>query len=322
MASSGTMKTALRPQLTVWAFTFSATDPGGWQSTFDVAIAADRAGVDRVGLTGEHVAFGEDLESYSKPERGGRRGGKQPTGPDGHYIEPIVTMSMIAAKTSRIRFIPNILLAALRRPVILAKMTSTLDVLSGGRLDLGVGVGWQKEEYDAAGLDFEKRGRQLDQALEVCQLLWREPRASYSSTDLSFENIHMMPKPVAAAGVPIWVSGTVSAPVMRRLARFGVGWIPWAADASDEALPAAILRMRERVADFGRDPTHIQVAGNLPLVKGGDGTPAIGPTMERLPSLVEAGVTDFRAQLPIPREINAAEDYLAEWVAAFRAVTV
>ncbi len=71
-----------------------------------------------------------------------------------------------------------ILLAALRRPVVLAKQLATLDVLSGGRVDLGVGIGWQREEYEAAGLDFATRGRLLDDSLEVCQTLWREPRAS------------------------------------------------------------------------------------------------------------------------------------------------
>jgi probable F420-dependent oxidoreductase len=311
-----------RPQLTTWAVTLSPEDPGSWQATFDSVIAADRAGVDRVALTGEHVVFGEHLEAYADPALGGRAGGEQVTGPDGHYIEPVVAMSMIAAMTKRIRFIPNIMLAALRNPVVLAKMTSTLDMLSGGRLDLGVGVGWQREEYAAAGLDFAGRGRRLDHVLEVCQLLWREQRASYSSPELSFENIHMMPKPVQLGGVPIWVSGTVSAPAMRRLARFGSGWLPWGdAGFSEDALIADIARMREAVAGFGRDPAEFQVAGTLPIIRNTDGQPAIGPSMEKVPALVGAGITDFRAQLPVPRDLNAAEDYLAAWVEAFRTAT-
>src|SRR5207244_6389538 len=128
---------------------------------------------------------------------------------------------------SRIRLATNILVAALRRPAVLAKSTATLDVLSGGRLDLGVGVGWQREEYDAAGLDFENRGRLLDHTLEVCQTLWREQRAAYDSPLLQFEKIHMMPKPVQPGGVPIWVSGTVNQNVVRRVAGCGSGWLPW-----------------------------------------------------------------------------------------------
>ena len=85
------------------------------------------------------------------------------------------------ASPTRVRLGTNILLAALRRPVVLAKTAATLDVLSGGRLDLGVGVGWQREEYEAAGLDFDGRGRLLDHTLEVCQTLWREPARDVSS---------------------------------------------------------------------------------------------------------------------------------------------
>ena len=312
----------MKPQLTTWALTFSAEAPQGWQASFDAAVAADRAGVDRIALTGEHVVFGENLEAYARPELGGIEGGVQVTGPDGHYIEPIVTMSMIAALTERIRFTSHILLAALRRPIVLAKMAATLDALSGGRLDLGIGVGWQREEYEAAGLRFEDRGRQLDHTLEVCQLLWREPRAVYASPELSFEKLHMMPKPANPDGVPIWVSGTVTPPAMRRLARFGAAWIPWGdALTSEEGLLAAIPRMRESVARHGRDPLEIQVVGNLPMASGSDGMPDLAATMDRLPPLVEAGVTDFRAMLPLPADVNAAEDYLSEWVEGFRTAT-
>src|SRR5207249_10197945 len=101
----------------------------------------------------------------------------------------------IAGSTARIRLSTGSLLAALRRPVVLAKAAATLDVLSGGRLDLGVGVGWQREEYDAAGLDFAQRGRLLDHTLAVCRTLWREARASYADDHLEFDAIQQMPKP-------------------------------------------------------------------------------------------------------------------------------
>lgn len=120
------------------------------------------------------------------------------------------------------------LVAALRGPAVLAETAATLDVLSAGRLDLGVGVGRQAAEYDAAGLAFADRGRLLDQALEVCQLLWRQPAATYAGAALSFTRLHQMPKPAQEGGVPVWVSGTVNRRAMRRLARYGTGWIPWA----------------------------------------------------------------------------------------------
>src|SRR5438309_10906013 len=216
---------------------FAPTAPGRWLPMLDRARAADEAGIDRL-FVSDHVVFGEHIDAYGRPELGGTEGGRQPTGPDGHWLEPLTVLSTIAAITSRVRLATGILLAALRRPVVLAKAAATLDVLSGGRLDLGVGVGWQREEYEAAGLDFDARGRLLDHTLEVCQTLWRDQRASYSSPELSFEAIHMMPKPVNPNGVPIWVSGTVSPRPMRRLAQFGTGWIPWgkAADNTDDLL--------------------------------------------------------------------------------------
>jgi probable F420-dependent oxidoreductase len=297
---------------------FYAEDPGGWQQLLDVTRAADRAGVDRVALSGEHVVFGEHLENYRRPELGGRADGEQPTNPDGHFMEPITTIAHLTALTTRTRFTNTILLAALRRPMVLAKMAATIDVLSNGRLDLWVGVGWQREEYGAAGLAFDQRGRLLDQTLEVCQLLWRERRASYSSPDLSFEGIHMMPKPVQPGGVPIWVSGMVQRRAMRRLARYGAGWIPWSTD--DNNIFESIPRMRDAVASLGRDPSTVQVAGKLPVVAGRDGEPAIDPSMERVPELLDAGVTDIRALLPVPNDLSAAEDYLTPWVEAFREV--
>jgi probable F420-dependent oxidoreductase len=303
-------------QLSTILPSFSAEDPGGWSRLFTIAKAADAAGVDR-GVVSDHVVFGERLEEYSKPEVGGAAGAKQPTGPDGHWLEPITTLSVIAGMTSRLRLGTNIVIAALRRPVVFAKSTSTLDVLSGGRLDLGVGVGWQSEEYDAAGLSFEGRGKLLDHTLEVCQTLWREKRASYSSPLLSFEKIHMMPKPLQSGGVPFWIAGTIRGSTLKRLARFGSGWIPWGPDAAN--LTESIPRLKEELEKLGRNTDDLQVVGYLPVVKGADGDMDIDRTMEKLPPLIAAGVTDFRSALTMTVAADQAEDKLRRLVTAFRA---
>ena len=274
--------------------------------------------MDRV-LVSDHVVFGENMEAYGRPESGGVVGGKQPTGPDGHWLEALTTLAVVCGMTSHVRLGTNILIAALRRPVVLAKSAATLDVLSGGRLDLGVGIGWQREEYEAAGLDFGARGRQLDLTLEVCQTLWRESRAGVDVPGLSFDAIHMMPKPLQPGGVPIWVSGRLNERVARRLARFGSGWIPWGEDADD--LTGSIPRMREAVAAAGGDGEGIQVAGMLPAVRREDRGIDLDATMERVVTLVEAGVTDFRAYLPVPSGYDAAVDYLRGIADAFHDAT-
>ncbi len=312
------------PQLSVGLRSFAADDPGTWEPLFERARLLDRAGIDRL-LVSDHVVFGEHLEEYGRPEVGGTHGGVQPTGPDGHWLEPLTTLSVLAGMTDRIHLGTNILIAALRRPAVLAKSAATLDVLSGGRLDLGVGVGWQREEYEAAGLDFDRRGRLLDHTLEVCQTLWREPRASLASTELRFEGIHQMPKPTQPRGVPLWISGRVNPAVARRLARFGAGWIPWGDDAVEVAV--AIGRMRAAVAEAAAssglacDPERLGVAGQLPEVRADDGGLDVAATMAGVPALVEAGVTDFRASLRIPTDPAQAEDHLGRVVEAFHQVT-
>jgi probable F420-dependent oxidoreductase len=286
-----------------------------WRPMLEAAQLMDRSGIDRL-VVSDHVVFGEHLEEYARPEIGGTRGGVQPTGPDGHWLEPMTTLSVIAGMTSRIRLGTNILIAALRRPVVLAKAAATLDVLSDGRLDLGVGVGWQREEYEAAALNFDERGQLLDQSLDLCQTFWREQRANYDSDGLSFKGIHMMPKPVQPGGVPFWVSGTVNPRVVRRLARFGSGWIPWGDDARDVA--TGIDRMREAVSSAGRDPSGLRIVGGLRAVRRPDRSVDIDQTMEAVPDLVAAGVTDLRCEFSLPKDAGAAEDFARAVVVAFR----
>ena len=275
--------------------TYSADDPGSWEWVIEAAEVMDRAGVDRVVLP-DHVVFGEHLEQYADPSQGGRAGGRQPTGPDGHWLEPLTTLAVIAGRTSRIRLGTNILIAALRRPVVLAKTLATLDVLSGGRVDLGVGVSWQREEYEAAGLDFGERGRLLNETLETCQRLWRENPV---------DGIHMMPKPRQPGGVPVWVSGSINPAVVRRLARFGAGWIPWAVDPAE--MGPEVTRMQAELAKLERDPAGIRILAALP-----------DDRFDLVAEWAGAGVTDFRVEAPFSgRAISAGA--VEEVVARFRA---
>jgi probable F420-dependent oxidoreductase len=303
-------------QLSTGLASFAAEDPGDWDHLLSRARLLDLAGVDRL-VVSDHVVFGEHLDEYGRPEVGGQAGGRQPTGPDGLWLEPLTTLAVVAGATERIRLGTNILLAALRRPAVLAKSAATLDVLSKGRLDLGVGVGWQREEYEAAGLDFERRGRQLDHTLEVCQVLWRETRASYDSPELRFDAIHAMPKPVQPGGVPLWISGTVQPRVARRIARFGSGWIPWGPAAAD--LPSGIPQMRAALEAIDHDPSDLQIVGTLTASRDADRNVDVDQTVAAVPALVEAGVTDVRINVPLPADDDAALAMMSDFVAAFRA---
>jgi probable F420-dependent oxidoreductase len=305
------------PALSIQPLNFAAEDPGpgGWQPLLDQARAADAAGVDRL-VVSEHVVLGENLDAYADPEAGGIEGGRQPTGPDGHWLDPLVVLSMWAALTTRTRLMTGILIAALRRPATLAKTLSTLDVLSGGRLDIGVGVGWQKEEYEANGVPHAHRGARLDETLDICQVLWRDRRAAYLSDEVRFEKIHCMPKPLQRGGVPIWISGRLSAAVLRRIVRFGSGWIPWGDDAENPA--AGVARIRDALEAAGRSPDGFQVSAALPIARGDDRSVDLDRSVAAVPRMIEAGITDFRASLPIPAEHDAALDTLAPIAHAFR----
>lgn len=308
----------MSPQISLQLKTFTDDPSHDWDATLALGAAMDAAGVDRVVIS-DHVVFGENPDAYADPRLGGIAGGRQPTGPDGQWLDPLIVLTALAATTTRIRLGTAVLLAALRRPAVLAKQLATLDVLSGGRLDLGVGVGWQREEYEAAGLVFEHRGRLLDHTLEVCQTLWTQQRSSYASPELSFDNIHQMPKPVQPGGVPIWVSGTVNDAVARRLARFGTGWIPWGPAIRDPA--GAIAAMKNRITGLGGDPTGLQVLGHAKTVKRADGSLDPAATVASAPALVAAGVTDVRVTCSLPRDAERATKLLSELVEAFRAAT-
>ncbi|MCU1484550.1 MAG: family F420-dependent class oxidoreductase [Actinomycetia bacterium] len=302
------MTGAPTPQLSFSLPTFSAEDPGGWGHLRDRAKIAEEAGIDRV-VVSDHVVFGENLDAYGNPATGGTVGGKQPTGPDGHWLDPFTVLTYVAGFTEHVRLGTNIMIAALRRPVVLAKELATLDVLSGGRVDLGVGVGWQREEYEAAGLEFDGRGRLLDHTIEVCQTLWREQRASFEDELLRFENIHQMPKPLQSGGVPIWVSGTYNANVLRRLTAYGSAWIPWGPAAAD--LATVIPQVKQAMKDGGRtDADQLQVVGYLPMADGALDVAAAEP-------LVAAGVTDFRCSFKFTGEYAADKALVSSVVEAF-----
>ena len=195
---------------------------------------------------------------------------------------------------------------------MLAKSLSTLDVLSDGRLDIGVGVGWQREEYEAAGLDFGERGRLLDECLELCTTVWRETPATLNVAGSVIERLHQMPAPIQEGGVPIWISGRTTGRVARRLARFGTGWIPWGDDALD--LATSIPRMRQLVVEAGGDPTGLRVVGNLPPANALDGD--VDAVMTAAESSIASGATDLVARIPVP-DRAAVDDVYGAWAEAF-----
>jgi probable F420-dependent oxidoreductase len=317
MTSKQTFAT-VEPKLAIGLHNWSIDEPDSWQFLLDRAVAADRAGIDQL-VVSDHVVFGENLDAYAKSELGGRDGGRQPTGSDGHWLEPLTLLSMIAAQTTAIRLSTGVLLAALRRPVVLAKTVTTLDVLSGGRLDLGVGIGWQREEYDAAGLPFAKRGKLLDHTLSVCEALWTNSPASYQSEELQFEKIHCKPGPLQPGGIPVWVSGTINERVLQRVVRFGSGWIPWG-DFTENPVPG-IEPIHRALRDAGRDVDGFKIRGMLPVRADDKGRIDLAKSVAPAPRLIDAGVTHLQLNLPLANEYHTVFEQLSEAVDVFDKAT-
>ena len=171
--------------------------------------------------TVEHVVIPHD---YKTPYPYARSG-KIPGGEDVAIPDPLLPLAYAAAVTSRIRLATGILILPQRHPLYVAKEVATLDVLSRGRVILGIGSGWLKEEFDALGLDFHQRGARTDEAVAAMRALWREDTASFHGKHFDFHDLKSFPKPVQSGGVPIHVGGHSPA-AARRAGRMGDGFFP------------------------------------------------------------------------------------------------
>jgi len=169
---------------------------------------------------GEHVVLFDEME-FPYP---GSPDGKLPV-PDGCGLpDTVVTLSFLASVTSKIRFGTGVSLIPQRNPIYTANEFATLDYLSGGRVDLGVGVGWCKEEVLACGYNWEDRGERCNEMLELMIKLWTEPVTNHHGKHFQVEGCRMDPKPIQTPHIPLIIGG-YSPPAMRRAAKYGSGWL-------------------------------------------------------------------------------------------------
>lgn len=231
------------------------------EGVVDVAVSAEAAGFESL-WTVEHVIWPESYSSeypYSPT-------GKMPGDASSPLPDPLIWLSFAAAHTSTIRLATGILIVPQRNPLVLAKTIATLDVLSGGRFDLGIGVGWLEEEFDALGVPFADRGARTDDYIAAMQALWASDNASYQGPFANFDNVTTNPKPVQGQ-VPIVVGGHSKA-AARRAGRLGNGFFP--GRGSVEQLGELIDVAHQTAADAGRDPEAIEMTAGHPGLFGDD----------------------------------------------------
>jgi probable F420-dependent oxidoreductase len=191
--------------------------------------------------------------------------GEFPRGSRGDRHEQLTAVAYLAAKTSRLRFLTSVMVVPHRPAVLTAKILSTIDVLSAGRLFVGIGAGWLKEEFEAIGApNFAERGTVTDEYLQAFRELWTAQEPRFEGRFVKFAGIFFAPKPVQKPHPPIWVGGESGA-AMRRAARLGDGWYPIGSNPQYRLntlsrYQAAVDRLRKLTKEAGRDPSSVALA--------------------------------------------------------------
>ena len=216
----------------------------GPQGVARFARAVEAIGYDHIDVF-DHVVMGFP--------RDGRPPGPYPAGMP--ILEALMTLSYVAGVTSRVTLGTEVLVLPQRQPVLVAKQVSTLDTLSGGRVRLGVGVGWQESEYDALGEDFRDRGVRMDEAIRLLRACWSDAQLDVDEPHYKMVAMGMEPKPPQGRALPIWIGGRSEA-AYRRVAHLGDGWLAGGMP-DNESTRAAIESIRRHAEAAGRDPASI-----------------------------------------------------------------
>lgn len=262
--------------------------PGGdLRSVLEVGRAADRAGLHSIHF-GEHLLVGPRTDAY-------------PYGPFVHddatpWPDPITTLAAVAAVTERVRLATGVVLAPLRPAAVLAKAVATLDVLSGGRVELGVGTGWQREEYDAVGVPWKERHDRLAEGIAACRALWGEQPVTFRGRFTDVEGCWALPRPVQAR-VPVLFGVRMTAASAARIADLGDGWCPVGLQLDELRHGIALLAAAFEAA--GRDPATMVVRNRPPQPLDAHGRIDIDRTLAAAAPEVAAGVNVVAVGPPV-----------------------
>lgn len=238
-----------------WGIVFSSTSCPDPDRAVALAKLAEEAGFDSLWAP-EHIVVPAEYEPLYEASADGTL---NRLGSRGGVPDPLIWFSFVASHTSRIKFGTGVMLLTERNPVHTAKEAATLDFLSQGRLMLGIGVGWCKEEYDALGVPWANRGARLDEYIDAVRALWLEPQATYQGKFVNFRKAQSEPKPFNGT-IPLHIGGT-SEPAARRAGRTGDGFFPaiFPTENVYTLLPQLLGWVRESAREYGRDPDKIEI---------------------------------------------------------------
>ena len=288
---------------------FGAQIPA-WHWHWDVSEVRDWVqGVEAIGLDfvsmADHVTFAYELSD--RPTRG-------PYQDDVHQHEVLITLAWVAAQTSRVALQTNVLVLPQREPVLVAKQAAEIDVLSGGRFRLGIGVGWQEPEFEALGVSFRQRPSRMEEAIHVLRACWTEEPVNFEGRYTTIREMSMLPKPVTPGGPPLLFGGFSDA-ALDRAARLGDGWIA-PVQSNIDHLIGFTEQIRAALERHAREAEEFPIQWLPPLDTD------IGSTRRTLTAARDAGITRIGIGMPnYDREgAIAVDDYLRHIESAWREI--
>jgi probable F420-dependent oxidoreductase len=268
-----------------------------------VATSAERAGFATL-WSGEHVVMVDESASRYPYSADGRIA--VPSEAD--WLDPMIGLSFVAAATSTIGIATGVLLLPEHNPVLVAKQAATLDLLSGGRFTLGIGVGWSREEFDALGVPFERRVTRTAEYVEAIRTLWRDDVASFRGDFVAFDSVRVNPKPSRGGRIPIVLGGNGDA-ALRRVADWGDGWYGFNVDGTSEA--ARLMEtIRGACAERDRDVDELHLAVAL-----------ADPQPSDAAELAELGVDELVLVAGPPHHADDAARWVTELAARWLPLT-
>jgi len=214
-------------------------------------------------MIADHIVFPSETQSrYPYTVSGAFPG-------HGDAMEQLTLMAFVAAKTTTLRLVTSVMILPYRNPVLTAKMLATIDVLSRGRVTVGVGVGWLREEFEALDApDFTRRGAVSNEYIQILKTLWTQDPATFTGEFYQFQALHCLPHPIQKPHPPIWIGGHSPA-ALRRAARYGDGWHPVGANPAvplrPHELEVALGDLKRLTEAAGRDPEALTISYKAPL---------------------------------------------------------
>jgi probable F420-dependent oxidoreductase len=255
-------------------------------SVVEVARVADDAGIDQIVMP-DHLAMGTRTDRYPF--------GTFPYPPEEPWLEPLTVLAAMASATRRVRLATGVLIGPLRPAMLVARTVATIDVLSHGRIDLGIGTGWQREEFTERALPFQGRSARMDDMVRACRAMWeQDPPVSFASESVEFSDLWCNPRPVQKR-VPVWYGGGANDATARRIVELGDGWLPLG--VPEDELGRFVHRLRAGYEEHGRDPSTLGVRTTIRVKTNDAGKADIRATLAPIHHLAALGVTGVSVAL-------------------------